>query len=66
MKTSRDGKPSVIPTPTNCCAHCCSTAGLLCASCQYGKGAQTGTGAKHTIKVEPSALRANDLIPGQK
>eukprot|EP00957_Ditylum_brightwellii_P191039 14545919-Ditylum_brightwellii.AAC.1 len=64
MKTSRDGKPPVIPTPTHCHAHCCSIAGLLCASCQYGKGVLTGTGAKHTVEVELSILRANDLLLG--
>eukprot|EP00957_Ditylum_brightwellii_P071278 5418715-Ditylum_brightwellii.AAC.1 len=53
MQTGQDGRPPVIPTPKDSRAHCYCTKGLLCASCQYGKGAQRGSKAKYLIKIEP-------------
>eukprot|EP00957_Ditylum_brightwellii_P051617 3914742-Ditylum_brightwellii.AAC.1 len=63
MRTSHDVQCPVIPTPTNCQAYCCDTTGLLCVSCQYGKGAQTSTGAKHVVEMNLGVLCANELTP---
>eukprot|EP00957_Ditylum_brightwellii_P113825 8678064-Ditylum_brightwellii.AAC.1 len=65
MQTGQDGQPPVIPMPTNSQPNCCDTTGLLCASCQYGKGAQTGTRATYSKETAPGALRAEDLTPGK-
>eukprot|EP00957_Ditylum_brightwellii_P117059 8928939-Ditylum_brightwellii.AAC.2 len=64
MCTGREGCPPVIPTPTNTWVHCCNMTGLLCASCQYGKGVG-GTKAKHSVEVELGGIRANNLYLGQ-
>eukprot|EP00957_Ditylum_brightwellii_P037195 2816070-Ditylum_brightwellii.AAC.1 len=66
MHKKRDGQPPVIPTPTNSRTHCCSTVGLLCTSCQCGKGARTRSGENHSKEIDPDTLKAKDLEPGQK
>eukprot|EP00957_Ditylum_brightwellii_P161002 12257310-Ditylum_brightwellii.AAC.1 len=66
MQRGEDGEPLVIPTPTNCRAHCCNITGLIYSSCQIGKGTQQGSGTKHLVEEDPGALRADDLVPGQK
>eukprot|EP00957_Ditylum_brightwellii_P116782 8907573-Ditylum_brightwellii.AAC.1 len=66
MHVGKNGKLPVILTPTNSHAHCCDMTGLLCASCQAGKGERTGTGAKKVKGVLPGALKIENLLPGQK
>eukprot|EP00957_Ditylum_brightwellii_P162577 12379950-Ditylum_brightwellii.AAC.4 len=66
MRQGCDGEPLVIITPTNSRAHCCATQGLFCASCQCGKGAWTGSGTKHSVETVPGALKAYNLLLGQK
>eukprot|EP00957_Ditylum_brightwellii_P142762 10878435-Ditylum_brightwellii.AAC.2 len=66
MQRGKDGEPPIIPTPTNCRTHCCNITGLICSSCQIGKGSQRGSGAKYLVEVDPGALHTDDLVPGQK
>eukprot|EP00957_Ditylum_brightwellii_P178790 13619016-Ditylum_brightwellii.AAC.1 len=65
MRKGCDSQPLVIHT-NGSRAHCCNIAVLLCASCQYGKGLQTGSGDKHFKERDMGTLKVEDLIPGQK
>eukprot|EP00957_Ditylum_brightwellii_P149578 11390332-Ditylum_brightwellii.AAC.1 len=56
MHVGKDGEPPVIPTPTNCCAHCCDTTGILCDSYQADKGERTGTGENKVKEVKGQLL----------
>eukprot|EP00957_Ditylum_brightwellii_P123584 9422199-Ditylum_brightwellii.AAC.1 len=57
MRKGKNGQPPVILTPKTSRAHCCDLSGLLCASCQLGKGARASSGARHTTDVKPRALK---------
>eukprot|EP00957_Ditylum_brightwellii_P001209 94986-Ditylum_brightwellii.AAC.1 len=65
MRKGKDSQPPVIPPPTTSRAHYCDLFGLLCASCQVGKGTKTSSGAIHTTDVKPGAFKVDNLIPGQ-
>ena len=66
MRKGQDCRPQIIPLPPKCRAHRCNTKGLLCTSCQIGKGKWTGSEAQNIKDIDPDALKADDLHPGNE
>eukprot|EP00957_Ditylum_brightwellii_P193856 14762597-Ditylum_brightwellii.AAC.1 len=50
MHQGRDSETPVIPIPTDYRTHDCNMEGIIYPLCQIGKGAQQGSGTKHSIE----------------